>query len=85
LAFIEVSKPLEIQGLASCFILDKDAFFSGACLLITSLMDCLHGNEILLKLPRGEVYDMLIVKTEKCRFEDMTRSLCHLSPHMAPS
>ena len=23
------------------------------------------GNEILLKLPRGEVYDMLIVKTEK--------------------
>jgi hypothetical protein len=43
------------------------------------------GNEILLKLPRGEVYDMLIVKTEKSRFEDMTRSLCHLSPHMAPS
>jgi hypothetical protein len=23
------------------------------------------GNEILLKLPRGEVYDMLIVKTEE--------------------
>jgi hypothetical protein len=47
------------------------------------------GNENLLKLPRGEVYDIMrIVKTKKIwgpriRFEDMT--ICNLSPHTAPS
>jgi hypothetical protein len=42
----------------------------------------------LLKLPWGEVYDMLIVKTEKIwghrtRFEDMQYAT--FSPHMAPA
>jgi hypothetical protein len=44
----------------------------------------------LLKLPWGEVYDMLIVKTEKIwghrtHFEDMTSAICHIFPHMAPA
>ena len=63
-------------------------FFSLKVIIFIS--NC-YGNENLLKLPRGEVYHMLIVKTEKklgrlwVRFEDMTSAICHLSPHMAPS
>ena len=46
----------------------------------------------MLKLPRGDVYDNLIVKTEKSwghrtRFEDMTSVICYLFPiwrHLDP-
>jgi hypothetical protein len=49
------------------------------------------GNENLLKLPRGDVYDMLIVKTEKK--VEVTKPISTIwqvqhakfPPHMAPS
>jgi hypothetical protein len=51
------------------------------------------GNENSLKLPRGEVYELLYAHNKnrkkalghRTRLEDMTSAICHLSPNMALS
>ena len=64
----------------------------GKCPPVPAGISNCSGNANLLKLPRGEVYDMVIVKPEKSwghrtRFEDMTSAICHVFPiwrHLHP-